>query len=105
ARSDGYRTFVNNGWTEYTGMTVDEASGFGWQDAIHTDDRKRVQVRWQTALATGEPFDYEMRLRRGVDGEYRWFLVRVVPVRDARGKVVKWCGVAADIEDSKRAEQ
>jgi PAS domain S-box-containing protein len=101
---DGQRTFANRGWTQYTGMTLQQAFGFGWQAAIHPDDRKRVLDRWKIAVATRESFDYELRLR-GADGEYRWFLTRVVPVRDTRGKVVKWCGVAADIEDRKRAEQ
>jgi signal transduction histidine kinase len=54
---------------------------------------------------TGQPLDYEARLRRGSDGVYRWFLIRAVPVRDKRGKIVKWCGAATDIEDRKRAEQ
>jgi PAS domain S-box-containing protein len=105
ARPDGHRTFVNRGWTDFTGMTLEQSFGFGWQAAVHPDDRKRVLNRWQTAFATSEPFDYELRLRRGADGQYRWFLVRVVPVRDARGKLVKWCGLAADIEDRRRAEQ
>jgi PAS domain S-box-containing protein len=105
ARPDGYRTFVNRGWVEYTGMTVEQASGSGWQAAVHPDDLKRVMERWRTSIARGEPLDYEMRLRRGVDGEYRWFQTRARPLRDNRGKVVKWCGVANDVEDRKRAEQ
>ena len=55
--------------------------------------------------ATGKPLDYEARLRRGSDGVYRWFLIRARPLRDKRGKIVKWCGAATDIEDRKRAEQ
>jgi PAS domain S-box-containing protein len=105
ALPDGYRTFVNRGWVEYTGMTVEQASGSGWQVAIHPDDLKRVIERWRTSAAKGEPLEYEARLRRGVDGEYRWFQTRARPLRDKRGKVVKWCGVATDIEDRKRAEQ
>jgi len=105
ARADGYCTFVNLGWMEYTGMTLEQTSGLGWQAAIHPDDRKRVLARWETALTAGEHFEYESRLRRGGDGQYRWFMVRVVPVRDKRGTVVKWCGVAADIQDRKNAEK
>jgi PAS domain S-box-containing protein len=103
--SGGNGTFVNKGWTEYTGMSMEQTATSGWKAAVHPDDLKRVLDREQAALATGEPFDYETRLRRGADGRYRWFLVRVVPVHDKRGKVVKWCGVAADIEDRKNAEQ
>jgi PAS domain S-box-containing protein len=103
SRGDG--TFVNKGWTEYTGMSVEQTASSAWRAAVHPDDLKRVLERERTALATGKPFDCEARLRRGADGQYRWFLVRVVPVHDKRGKVVKWCGVAADIEDRKHAEQ
>jgi len=105
ARPDGYRTFVNRGWVEYTGMTVEQATGSGWEAAVHPDDLEKVMAAWKTSAATGGPLDYETRLRRGADGAYRWFHTRAVPLRDKRGKMVKWCGVANDIEDRKRAEQ
>jgi PAS domain S-box-containing protein len=105
ALPDGYRTFVNRGWVEYTGMTVEQASGSGWQAAIHPDDLKRVINKWQTSAATGEPLEYETRLRHGADGEYRWFQTRATSLRDKRGRVAKWCGVATDIEHRKRAEE
>jgi len=84
---------------------VEQALGSGWQAAIHPDDLKRVFERWRTSVATGEAFEYETRQRHGAKGEYRWFQTRVVPLRDKRGKVVKWCGLSTDIEDRKRAEQ
>jgi len=105
ARADGYRNFVNKGWIDYTGIPVEQALGSGWQAAIHSDDLKRVLDKWRTSVATGEAFEYETRQRRGANGEYRWFQTRVVPLRDKRGKVVKWCGLTTDIEDRKRAEQ
>jgi len=105
ARPDGYRTFLNKGWVEYTGMALEQASGFGWQAAIHPDDLKRVADKWRTAAAKGKPLEYEARLRHGAEGEYRWFQERAAPLRDKRGKLVKWCGVATDMEDRKRAEQ
>ena len=105
ASSNGERTFVNSGWVQYTGLSVEQALGSGWQAAVHPDDLKRVLDKWQTAMSTGERLDYEVRLRRGSDGEYRWFHTRVVPLRDKRGKVLKWCGLATDIEDRKRAEE
>ena len=55
-------------------------------------------------MTTGKPLDYEVRLRHRVEGEYRWFHTRVAPLQDNRGRIVKWCGVATDIEDRKRAE-
>ncbi|HEY1803926.1 MAG TPA: PAS domain S-box protein [Terracidiphilus sp.] len=102
---DGNRTFLNMGWLEYTGLSSEEASGSGWENAVHPDDLKRVTERWRESLTTGQPLDYEARLRRGSDGVYRWFQTRARPLRDNRGKIVKWCAVATDIEDRKRAEQ
>jgi PAS domain S-box-containing protein len=101
----GNRTFFNRGWLEFTGLSSQQASGSGWEVVVHPDDLKRVTGRWRESQTTGAPLDYEARLRRGSDGVYRWFLVRAVPVRDKRGKIVKWCGAATDIEGRKRAEQ
>jgi PAS domain S-box-containing protein len=101
----GNRTFMNRGFLEYTGLSPEEASATGWVKTIHPDDLNRITGRWRASETTGQPLDYEARLRRGSDGVYRWFLIRAVPVRDNRGKIVKWCGVATDIEDRKRAEQ
>jgi PAS domain S-box-containing protein len=101
----GNRTFLNRGWLEYTGLSSEQASGSGWEKAIHPDDLKRVTERWRGSQTTGEPLEYEGRLRRGSDGGYRWFQTRVRPLRDNRGNIVNWCAVATDIEDRKRAEQ
>jgi PAS domain S-box-containing protein len=101
----GNRTFMNRGWLEYTGLSPEEASASGWVKTIHPDDLSRIAEQWRASETTGEPLDYEARLRRGSDGVYRWFLIRAVPVRDKRGKIAKWCGAATDIEDRKRAEQ
>jgi PAS domain S-box-containing protein len=101
----GSRTFFNRGYLEYTGLKSEQASGSGWEAAVHPEDLKRVTERWRESRATGEPLDYEARLRRESDGVYRWFQTRARPLRDNRGKILKWCAVANDIEDRKRAEQ
>jgi len=101
----GNRTFFNRGWLEYTGLNSEQASGSGWEAAIHPDDIKCLTERWRESQKTGEPLDYEARLRRGSDGVYRWFQTRARPLRSYRGKIMKWCAVANDIEDRKRAEQ
>jgi PAS domain S-box-containing protein len=103
--SGGNRTFVNRGWLEYTRLKAEEASGSGWQKAIHASDLKRVIQRWHAAENTGQMLEYEVRIRRGSDGTYRWFQTRARPLYDKRGKIVKWCAVATDIEDRKRAEE
>ncbi len=76
---------------------------WGWKVAIHPDDLEKLMETWLGLLASGEPGDEEARLR-AFDGTYRWFLFRAVPVRDERGKVVRWYGTNTDIEDLKRAE-
>ncbi len=105
--SDGSNTFVNKRWTEYTGLSVEKTSGAGWcwQRAIHPKDLARHSEKWRISVATGQLFEDEARYLRASDGEYRWFLVRGVPLLDQHGKIVKWYGTLTDIEGSKRAEQ
>jgi PAS domain S-box-containing protein len=105
ALSDGSSTFVNKRWTEYTGLSVEQSSGAGWQRAIHPEDLVRHSENWRISVATGRLFEDEARFRRAADGGYRWFLVRGVPLRDQHGTIVKWYGTFTDIEDRKRAEQ
>ena len=96
--------FLNRRWVEYTGLSQLEKPKEIRKVAIHPDDLDRIERRLAANIASGEPVEEELRFRR-IDGEYRWFLSRVVPVRDKRGKVVKWYGTATDIQDRKRAEQ
>jgi PAS domain S-box-containing protein len=95
---------VNRRWVEYTGLSQVEKPKEIRKVAIHPDDLDRIERRLAVSIASGEPVEEELRFRR-TDGEYRWFLSRVVPLRDKRGKVVKWYGTATDIQDRKRAEQ
>ena len=103
--SDGSNTFVNKRWIEYTGLSVEKTSGAGWQRAIHPEDLVRHSEKWRISVATGQVFEDEARFRRAADGEYRWFLVRGVPLRDQHGNIVRWYGTLTDIEDRKRAEE
>ena len=97
--------FRNRRWTEYTGLPQSgKTEEVGTVVAVHPEDRDRIERRMDASFASGEPFEEEMRIRR-TDGEYRWFLCRAVPLRDKRGKVVKWYGAATDIQDRKRAEE
>ena len=101
---DGSLDFVNQRWEEYTGLSPEEALGWKWGGAVHPDDIERFVGEWRATLASGEPMRTEVRVR-GADGEYRWWLVRNVPLRDENGNIVKWYGSSTDIEDRKRAEQ
>ncbi|MCP3709943.1 PAS domain-containing protein [Paraburkholderia sp. CNPSo 3274] len=100
---DGRIEFVNRRWCEYTGLSVDQASGEGWQTAFHPDDQPALLEAWRTVVASGEQGDAEARMRR-FDGTYRWFACRASPITDAAGEVVKWCGINSDIEDRKQTE-
>jgi PAS domain S-box-containing protein len=100
---DGSAEFLNQRWLDYTGLSLEEALGWGWKAAIHPEDLEKVMGTWLSLLPSGEPGEEEARLRR-FDGEYRWFLFRAVPVRDGQGQLVRWYGTNTDIEDRKRAE-
>ena len=100
---DGSADFFNQRFREYTGLSVEEGLGEGWLKAFHPEDRASSVDEWRSAFATGEPFEFEARLRRA-DGEYRWFLLRGVPLRDELGNIIKWYGTTTDIEDRKQAE-
>src|SRR5258705_5759224 len=101
---DGQVDFVNDRWLQLTGLALDEAFGWKWEAVVHPDDRTRVVTDWHTALKNGQAMESEARVRRA-DGEYCWWFVRNVPLRDETGKLVRWYGTAIDIEDRKRAEQ
>ena len=103
-RPDGYVTFLNRRWLDYTGLTLEEASGWGWRAAVSPDDLPALTAFWQSILASGKPGETEARLRRH-DGADRWFLFRAVPQYDEQGSLVKWYGQNTDIEDRKRAEE
>src|SRR5580692_2019801 len=103
ARPDGSAEFFNRRWLDYTGLSTEEASKWGWTAALHTEDRDRLLDFWRRLLDSGEAGEIEARLRR-YDGDYRWFLFRIEPVRDNRGAILKWYGANTDIEDRKRAE-
>ena len=102
AQPDGQVDFLNRHWCAYTGLSVDEAYGSGWQLAIHPDDRPSLLDRWRSILAAGEPGSMEARLRR-FDGEYRWFQFCTSPSSTHPGQIVKWCGTGTDVDDLRRS--
>jgi len=102
-RPDGAVDFVNQRWMDYTGLSLKEALEQPTR-TIHPEDLPRVTEKWSRDMTAGEPSEDEMRLRRA-DGEYRWFLIRTVPLLDEQGNILKWYGTSTDIEDRKRAEE
>ncbi|MGB6868858.1 MAG: PAS domain-containing protein, partial [Acidobacteriaceae bacterium] len=102
--ADGANEFLSKSWHEYTGLSPEEAHGWGWSAAFHPDDLPPLMKRWQEMLVSGEPGEIEARLRR-IDGVYRWFLIRAAPFSDDTGAIVRWYGTSTDIDDRKRAEE
>jgi PAS domain S-box-containing protein len=101
---EGVVDFVNRRWVDYTGMTLEQAVGSGWNRMVHPDDIERVLSKWRTLISEGKPREIESRLRRS-DGEYRWFLSRVCPLVDRSGQILGWYGSDTDIHDRKEAEE
>src|SRR5215510_9515618 len=103
-RPDGTTEFLNQRWLDYTGLSAADTQGSGWTAAFHPEDLAVHQDKWRRAVAAGEAFEHEARLRRA-DGEYRWFLHRAVPLRNDAGRISKWYGTSTDIEDRTQVEQ
>lgn len=102
-RPDGAIEFVNRRWTDYTGLSLEEESAEPIRP-LHPEDRDGAMKDWLEAKSTGQGYETELRLR-GADGEYRWFLVRTVPLRDEQRNIIMWFGTATEIEDRKQAER
>ena len=104
-RADGSMTYFNRWWFDYTGLTMEQSEGKGWTRAISPDHRQRLLDVWLKAAAAGESYEIEIPFRRASDGTYRWHLARGMPVTDEGGRVVKWMGVAFDIDDRRAADE
>jgi formate hydrogenlyase transcriptional activator len=101
---DGSTEFLNKRWHDYTGFSPEESRVRGWQPTVHPEDLPRVVAKGQELLASGQPGEVEARIRRH-DGAFRWFLMRVEPLRDETGKIVRWYGTQTDIEALKQLEE
>ena len=101
---DGPNEFLNKRWHEYTGSSHEESTGWGWQAAFHPEDVPPMMKKWRELLASGESGEIEARLRRH-DGVYRWFLIRVEPFRDERGRLLRWYGTSTDIHVLKQTQE
>lgn len=98
----GEALFVNQRWADYTGLTLEQAANVPANVLHHPEDYPRLVATWKRADA--EPYSIEIRMRRH-DGEYRWFLVRSVPLKDAKGAITQWIGTTTDIHERKVAEE
>jgi PAS domain S-box-containing protein len=104
AHPDGRRFWFNQRWYDYTGKSFDEMKDFGWQAVHHPDFLPRVTENFRQSFETGEAFEMEYPLL-GADGNYRWFITRMMPVHNSEGNIVRWFGTNTDIDDSKRTQE
>ena len=103
ARPDGETDYFNQQWSVYTGLPLHEVLRLGWRAFVHPDDLEEKVSRWNQAIRTGTPFEFEHRFRRA-DGAYRWHLSRAQPMRRADGRVSVWVGSNTDVDDLKRVQ-
>lgn len=103
-RPDGYHDYYNQQWYDFTGVPLHSTDGEGWNQMFHPEDQSQAWNAWQHALATGETYEIQYRLRHR-SGEYRWTLGRALPIRDESGRIVRWMGTCTDIHDQKVAEE
>jgi PAS domain S-box-containing protein len=104
AEADGNMFWFNERWYQYTGTTPEQVAGWGWQSLHDPALLSQVLLRWRTSLATGHPFEMIIPLR-GADGNFRDFLTRALPVRDAQRTIVRWFGTLTDITEQRRSEE
>ena len=103
-RADGGNIYFNQHWMDYTGLTLEESLGDGWNKPFHPEDRQRAWDAWQKAVAGGGSYSLECRLRRA-DGSYRWWWIMGAPFKAADGNILKWFGTCLDITERRQAEE
>lgn len=101
-RADGWNLYFSQQWMDYTGLSLEESLGHGWNKPFHPEDQQGAWDAWQLATSTTGVYSVESRLRRA-DGIYRWWLIRGVPQKDAAGNILKWFGTCTDIHELKLA--
>ncbi|MBE0598068.1 MAG: PocR ligand-binding domain-containing protein [Desulfuromonadales bacterium] len=95
---DGYCDYQSQQWVDYTGIPMSDHLGDGWNQLLHLEDRARAYEAWREAVEKKAPYDLEYRVRRR-DGVYEWFKVIGRPISDEMGAIVRWFGVAANINE------
>ena len=101
ADANGWIYWFNKRWYEYTGSTPEQMEGWGWRSVHDPEQVEQVVERWTSSILTGEPFEMVFPLRSR-SGEFRQFLTRGEPVRDASGKIFRWFGTNTDVTDQER---
>lgn len=104
ADPEGRIDYLNRRWYDFTGLREDPGTNESYFQFMHEEDRLPCIGAWNEAVASGQSFQAECRLRENHSGDYRWHLVRAVPIRDEQDRLVSWFGTCTDIDAQKRAE-
>jgi PAS domain S-box-containing protein len=94
SKPDGNIDYYNKRWFDYTGMTIEQAKGWGWKHVIHPDDLQGCVERWTKAFTAAADYEVEYRFKRAIDGAYRWHLGRAFPLRSLDGEIIQWVALA-----------
>ncbi len=103
AKPDGSVDYLSEQWADYIGLPPERLYDWGWEQVVHPDDLPNTLRAWRHSVQTGEPLEIKHRFRY-LASEWRWQLVRGLPIRDGVGSVTKWAGTCTDIEDQIRIE-
>jgi len=104
AMPDGSMEYLNKRWRDYTGLSPAETAGWGFRAAFHPEDREKGIQRCRSLATENGPAECEIRLRRH-DGVYRTFHIRIEPLRDETGRIIRWYGTSTDVEALKQTEE
>ena len=102
--ADGRQAHFNGRWTDYTGLPRDQTSGYVWRRVIHREDLQRALRDWVKSVEGNLPYSSEYRLKSAA-GEYRWFLVRAIPLAGEDGAIDRWFGTCTDVQEQRLAEE
>jgi PAS domain S-box-containing protein len=102
-RPDGQIAEDSPEWRWITGQTAEEFLSKGWLEAIHPDDRERVEAAWRDSIRSGKMLDSRYRVRSRT-GSYRHYDVRAVPI-ERDGQIIEWVGASTDVTAQREAEE
>ncbi len=103
-QADGRADYISERFHEYTGDAPFAKGDLDWWSYVHPEDVETSRGQWLECIRSGERYQAEYRIR-SIDGSYRWFRARAIPIRDGEGSISKWYGSCAEIHDSKLLEQ
>ncbi len=98
ATPDGSVDYLSDQWADYIGLPPEQFYDWSWQQITHSEDLPNTLRKWEHSLGSGEPLEIQHRFRYRT-GEWRWQLVRGVPIKDATGNIKKWVGTCTDIQN------